>query len=185
MFEKRQESKQASVERRFRNIAGNGNLVVDEKDTTKCDILVALIEHLDFTLVCFQWQERRDRQNLSKTYYNLTFTFAKELRRDAHPVFVQKRVLLYELFVKLCNRSFWGVRIYDNPLFVRNEQVAGRRSCSITLGNRRSKQEKAWRRDGKGKKVGDAPALITPKCSLRLKSNSFILLTNEGSKVTA
>lgn len=175
-FKQAEERRVESKKRRTRNNSGNGLQVLDVKDPIECGGLLAQLESGGFELVGTWWQRRRDKQNLAQKYLNIRFTFARELREDAHPDFLRARDDLMGLFARLVNRSFWGVRIYDNPLFRHQEEVEGRRALSMNLGDRKDKDQEVWDRDKDGEKIGDAPKTLQASFVLAFEEDDFVLL---------
>lgn len=178
-FELRREQPGESQERRSRNASGNGVLVCSSREPTDTSQIVRHLERVGFVLVGAHLQRRLDKHPKGKPYISLRFTFARGLRDDANPEFLQARGNLRKALIGLTCKSFWGVRIYDNPLFLNGEPVKGRRSCVIDLGSRRDREERVWRRDEHGEKVGKEPQLLAPTFYLAKRDGGLQLVPSD------
>lgn len=166
-LEKAEEDIDQSSERRVRNIFGSGTLVLETEDRTDCGALVESLDSAGLVLVGFFWQKRVDKADKRKRYVALRFTFGRKIRDDAYPKFLELREEAIQFLNDLLGYSFWGVRVHDNPLFVDDEEVEGRRSCSVTFGGRTPKSDRIWKRDEDGEKVGDSAVPIWPIFTLK------------------
>jgi len=161
-FEQTHEDTKVSRERRRRNSHGNGELVANT--TERCDLgfLVRRLEKAHFELVGAHWQMRQDKRMPDKRYVNVRFVFARNPNEKMYPAFKEARDDIRRGLIGLLRSSYWGIRLYNNPLFKDGKEVPGRRCLSLNIGNRVEKERQEHPKDENGNKYGD-PQPVQPK----------------------
>ena len=115
-------------------------------------------------------------------YYAVRFTFARNEFAEPSSDFIKMRRSFYQEFKIFVIHAMWRARAYLNPFFQNEKNLDGQFVLSINLeartpltypdGNRVA----VWKKDPKGKKIGDGPIPIKPDYFLRTKNNKLALL---------
>jgi len=161
-FEDRPEDELSSAMRRERNQNGSGQLLTQTKEPCDLSFLVARLERAHFQLAGASWEARTDERFSDKRYVNLRFVFARHPREDGSKAFRAAKKEIRRALIDLLNGNFWGVRIFDNPLYMDGREIEGRRCLLLNIGHRKDRTQKERPRDKNGRQYG-APEPIVPR----------------------
>jgi len=171
-------------ERSERKSYATGFLVIEP--TEKCSIVDFLgdLESAGYELVGAFYKERIDGKDLrgKRTYHMVRFLFTqKEFARPSEEFQSVRNTILEELKV-VCQCAFWRVRMFSNPFYQNHEEVPGQRTLSLNFEARlpltlpNGEPVTAWRKDERGRKMGDAPLPLMPNRHLQIV-DGVVLLT--------
>ncbi|MCI5108343.1 MAG: GYD domain-containing protein [Candidatus Pacebacteria bacterium] len=171
------ESSSDWLKRNVRNQKGSGTCVCYSTGSNVFNECGSVLGHLDsagFSLVGFFCQMRLDDkdENGSKQYGIVRFTFARDVREEQNPLFMEYKDRIKETLLDLIDKFFWNVRVFDNP----PPEGLDTRSISINLSARQIKDQKRWVKDANRRRVGDAPVPLQASHVLVAEDDSFVII---------
>lgn len=134
------------------------------------------LESSGYTLAdgrCKECIDPNDRRH-QRTYFAVRFLFVRQDLFAASEKFEEVRDSVSSDLRFICESSIWRTRVYRNP-FCNGEEASGEHVLSVNLMARQpllepdGKPIRAWKKDERGERVGDAPVPLAPDCHLRIR----------------
>ncbi len=168
-----------------RKSRASGTMVVEP--TENCSIVEFLgeLEAAGYEMVDAFYKERIDPKDPwgRRTYRVVCFLFARHEFVDLSVEFKGVRDDVRAALTEMCRVAMWRVRVFSNPFYQNGLEVPDQRAVSINLKARQplfrldGQPVTVWQKDERGKRIGDAPLPLKPRCCLRLVSDAVQLVT--------
>ncbi|MEI7741348.1 MAG: hypothetical protein WCJ29_02485, partial [bacterium] len=121
--------------------------------------------------------------NPGKRYHAVRFIFAAKEFVELHPEFLKVKPAILADFQSICKEAFWRLRAYNNPFFLKGEEVPEFRTFSVNLEARVPLKRAdgtmvaEWAKDAEGRRTGGGPVAIKPAHTVTLNPNTVALVS--------
>ena len=127
-------------------------------------------------------QTRRHQDNSAVLFYVVRFTFAHQQFATPSNGFRIIRVAILPQLSDFCASASWTTEAFVNPFLVNGQKMPNQQVVRIVLKGRKPLLDKegnpilAWRKDGNGRRIGEAPVPLQPDSFLCIEQNGIRLV---------
>lgn len=166
----------------YRRKGANGEKLIKETENVDVKTLLSPLLDAGYELVDAYYTAEKDKRDRTKEFYIVPFYFCRSEYAVVETEVASCRDRILSDLREMCTEALWITRGYKNPLIVKDELIRGEHAISLNFTKRNplydgnDKPVLQWRKDPRGRKIGDAPVPIRPDHYLDFSDNEVRLL---------
>ncbi len=152
-------------------------------ENTSLERVLVDLEEAGYELVDAWSQTRRHQNNSSVLYYVLQLTWAQQEYATPSDVFrVMRELILPQVEETHIATSLWTTEVFAAPFLRDGQPVPNQQVLRISLKGRKPLVDGTgnpiliWKKDGSGRRIGEAPVPLQPDSFLRIEQNGIRLV---------
>ena len=162
----------------------NGTLVINP--TEKCSLagFIRELEMSGYEIVDAFYRKRIDSRDSGgkKKYHMVRFIFVRHESSELSDEFIKRRNIVQTELLNICSAALWRVKLFKNKFYKDDREICGQHALSINLDARQplfcpdGQPVKIWKKDDKGKRVGEAPLPLKADYRIGIDKNILSLM---------
>lgn len=177
--------KGAKDELLFRKDRSSGVLAIESTERCSVAEFLGKIAVSGYEMVDAFYKRGIDTRdaNIKRKNNIVYFFFARSEFVELSDEFKKERPLIYNELWKICKTAMWRVRLFLNPFYKDGQEINDQYALSVNLDARQplfcsdGQPVKIWKKDDKGKRVGETAIPLKAKYHLRVENNTISLMT--------